>query len=50
MEKEGKLKEERKAELDAIEFVWKVGTMGERSWQDNFERLKAFKEKWGDCL
>lgn len=46
LEKEGKLKEERKAALEELGFDWKIGVVGERSWQDNFERLLAFKEKW----
>ena len=64
--KRGKLSDEQVAAFDCLNFVWSpresrsssaetVQTVAERngvedSWAKNFEALKRYKEKHGDCL
>jgi len=52
---DGKIKQQRRDKLTSIGFVWKVregniSSKWEQQWNDNFERLKAYKKEHGDCL
>ena len=45
--KANRLAAERKAKLDSIGFVWESH---EQSWNRMFEKLKIYKQNYGDCL
>ena len=58
---EGKLSEDRKAELNALGFVWNVNSRGKSDfvgeepidsdarWRQRFSELEAYKQANGDC-
>ena len=48
--KTNKLAAERKAKLDSIGFVWEVKPDPDDQWNKMFEKLKAYKRNYGDCL
>jgi hypothetical protein len=49
--KKGSLSEEQIAQLDEIDFTWKVGSgTNDRQWEDNLLQLLEFKEKHGHML
>jgi predicted helicase len=48
--KKGKLSPERKALLDEIDFEWVTsGVYPSELWERSYEKLKAFKERFGHC-
>ena len=46
LQKEGRLRADRKARLDELGFVW--DTL-EAAWEAMFDELKRYKEEHGDC-
>ena len=46
MRKEGLLNDEQIQDLDQLDFVWGILEAG---WDENFNKLKAFKAKHGHC-
>jgi hypothetical protein len=48
--KANKLAAEREEKLDSIGFVWEVNPDPDDQWNKMFEKLKAYKHNYGDCL
>lgn len=44
--KKGQLSEDRKNRLQAIGFTWDAR---EHSWEANYQKLRQYKERFGDC-
>lgn len=55
LEERGKLGSKKKAKLESLGFVWKkdvkpvFNAIYERQWNANFQKLKAYKKKYGTC-
>jgi len=49
--KEGRISEERFKKLESIGFDWNPGCGGNVGipWEESFEKLRRFKEEFGDC-
>jgi hypothetical protein len=47
----GRLSSERKKLLDDVGFLWtrKICDAADRKWMDQYKKLVAYKEKYGDC-
>lgn len=46
---EGNMKRNRKDKLDAMGFIWDFREVYENRWESKFDRLVAFKNKYGHC-
>lgn len=46
---EGKMKKDRKEKLDRLGFIWDFKTVYKNQWEEKFNALNAFKEKYGHC-
>ncbi len=46
---EGNMKRNRKDKLDAMGFIWDFREVYKNQWEDKFDRLVAFKNKYGHC-
>jgi hypothetical protein len=49
LRRNGKLAQNRIDLLDSIGFVWEPGKASIERWEKNFEKLKQYKQKFGDC-
>lgn len=55
LEAKGKLDPAKKKKLDQLGFVWTKDTekelkaINDEKWEESFEKLKAYKEKYGTC-
>ncbi len=46
---EGNMKRHRKEKLEAMGFIWDFRDVYERQWENKFDQLVAFKNKYGHC-
>lgn len=46
----GKLSKSREKKLNEIGFIWDFNDIKESAWQEKYQELLAFKEKFGHCL
>lgn len=50
MNSKGKLSPERKRRLEEAGFIWDCDELQEQQWEERFQQLMAYKEKYGDCM
>lgn len=46
----GKISKAREKKLNQIGFVWDFNEIKEQTWQEKYQQLKTFREKYGHCL